>query len=168
MVQVIAGLGAIISFGNSIGDRAYSAEECMFKSNGVKSVVTDVNRATIALDVDNNPFTPSILLSTGLQSVGVASTGSGASVDFSSDAATTGGAAYLQVTAVGSGTLTVTVQTSSTGAFAGEQATSATFAAASSSEAQRVSISGTFGRYARSTWVSSVSTASFVCALHRK
>lgn len=166
MIQDETGLNMMIALGSILGDPAYCANEVMLKSNFIKSVVTDVNRATINLDVDNYPFAPATMLTAGIQSVGVASTGTGTSIDQVSSNAT-GGAAYLQVFTIVSGTLTVKVQTSSTGAWAGEQATTASFSAASSSEAQRVAITGTIERYVRTSWVDTGSTATFALALNR-
>jgi hypothetical protein len=162
------GLGMLIAFGNQLGVSAYGANEVMYMSNSMKTVVTDVNRATLNFDIDNYPFEPCLLLSSGAQPVGAASSADGSTVDLLVAAATTGGAAYLQVLALSAGTLTVKVETSATGAFAGEEATSATFAAASSAEAQRVGITGTFGRYTRATWAASAGTATFVLALNKK
>jgi len=165
--QTDPGYAMMIAFGQSLGDPAYATNEIMLMNNSMKSVVTDVNRATINFDVDNYPFQPGVLLSSGKQTVGVASTGQNASINNGSASATTGGAAYLQVFSVGAGTLTVTVQTSSTGAFGGEQATTATFTAASTSGTQRVAITSQIYQYARAAWVSTVSTASFALALVR-
>jgi len=166
--QLDPGYAMMIAFGSIIGDPAYATNECMLISNNMKSVVTDVNKATINLDVDNYPFEPCTMLTAGIYMTGVASTGDGTAVNFNSASATTGGAAYLQVLSVTGGTLTVHIETSSTGAFAGEEATTATFAAASSSEAQRVAISNQFYQYARASWVGATSTASFALALNRK
>jgi hypothetical protein len=166
--QLDPGYGMMIAYGQTLGDPAYAANEVMLISNVYKSVVTDVNRATINLDVDNYPFEPCTLLTAGKYTTGVASTGDGVAVNLNSASGTTGGAAYIQVFSVTGGTLTTRIETSSTGAYAGEEATTATFAAASTNGCQRVAISSQFYQYARASWIGATSTASFAIAINKK
>ena len=160
------GYGMVIAFGKILGDPAYACNEVMLISNVYKSVVTDVNRATINFDVDNYPFEPCTMLTAGKYTLVGASTGDGVAVNFNSASGTTGGAAYLQVFSVAGGTLTTRIETSSTGAFAGEEATTAQFASASTSGTQRVNITSQFYQYARVSWIGPAS--SFAIALNRK
>jgi hypothetical protein len=69
-----------------------------------------------------------------------------------------GAVAYLHVTAVSGGTVTVTVEDS---ADASSWATIGTFTAASSPGAQRIEIAGTVRRYVRATSAGSFSSATF-------
>jgi len=169
MVQITTSTyGAMIAFGNSLGQRAYATAEVKLKTNAIKSVVTDVNRVSVNLEASNYPFEPGRLLSSGKQTIAAASTGQGASVDNEAASGTTGGAAYLQVLSLtGPGTLTISVQQSSTDAWAGEQTTTASFAAASSTETQRVAISSQILRYSRAAWVSTASTGIIGLSLAR-
>lgn len=168
MVQLSTSYAMMIGFGQTRGDPAYAANEVALKSNSIKSVVTDVNRVSVNLEASKYPFEPGVLLTAGIQTVAAASTGQGTQVDHGSASGTTGGAAYLQVfSVVTPGTLTVSLQTSSTGAWAGEQATSATFAAASTNGTERVALSSQLNRYARAAWVNTASTASFALSLTR-
>ena len=167
LTQLPTGYALMIAFGSVLGSPAYATNECMLITNNMKTVVTDVNRATINLDVDNYPFEPCVLLTTGKQTI-VAS-GQGSSVNNGSASATTGGAAYLQIFSVSTGgTLTVSVQDSNTGAFAGEQTTTCTFAAASTSGTQRIGITSQIQQYTRAVWVDTTSTCTFALALNRK
>jgi len=165
------GYGMMVAYGNTSGQPAYATGDIILKSNAMKTVVSDVNRASMAFETLNYPFENCILLSEGLQAVGVASTGDGTAINNASASATTGGAAYLQVMSIVGGILTVHVEQSSTGAFALEEATTCTFAAASSSETQRIAITSQIEQYARVSWAatpaSTASTASFVMALKR-
>jgi len=168
MVQATAsGYGMMIAFGNSTGKPAYSCGEVKLKSNAMKVVVTDVNRATINVETNNWPFERGVLLTDGKQTIAAASTGQGASVDNTAASGTTGGAAYLQVLSMTGTSLTVSVQQSSTDAWAGEQTTSATFAAASSTETQRVAISSQLLRYTRAAWVNAASSCTMALSLVR-
>jgi hypothetical protein len=166
--QTDPGYAIMIAFGSTAGDPAYCCNEVMLMNHAIKSVVTDVNRISFNFDVDNYPFEPCTMLTAGIYTAGVASTGDGTSINLASASATTGGAGYLQVMSVTGGTLTVHIETSSTGSFVGEEATTCTFAAASSSEAQRVAISSLFYQYARVSWVGATSTASFAVAINKK
>jgi len=170
MIQVApasTAYGAMIAFGSALGDPVYALDRTELKSNSIKGVVTDVNRATISLDTDNFPFESGVMLTAGKQTVAAGSTAQGTSVDNNSDSGTTGGAAYLQVFSVIGGTLTVSVRQSSTGAFAGEQTTTATFAAASTNITQRVAVTSQIYRYAQASWVGATSTSQFALALVR-
>lgn len=166
--QTDPGYDMMITFGSTIGDPAYCCGEVMLMNHSIKSVVTDVNRISFNFDVDNYPFEPCTMLTAGIYTTGVASTGDGTSVNLVSASGTTGGAGYLHVFSVTGGTLTVHIETSSTGAFGGEEATTCTFTAASSSEAQRVAITSQYYQYARVSWVGATSTASFACAINKK
>ena len=105
------------------------------------------------------------MLTDRIQTTTTASTAS--IVNNGSASGTTGGAAYLQVFDVGSsGTVTVYVHESSTGAFAGEESTTCNFAAASSSETQRSSITSSMYQYVRCGWSITATTAQFAVALH--
>uniref|UniRef100_A0A6M3LSG1 Putative tail protein n=1 Tax=viral metagenome TaxID=1070528 RepID=A0A6M3LSG1_9ZZZZ len=168
LIQAATGYSMMIAFGQSLGDPALVANEISLISNGVKSIVTDVNRASISFDVDSRPFESCKLLSAGKQTVAAVSTGDGTTLDNVTSTPTTGGAGYLQILGMTDGTLTVTIETSSTGAFAGEEATTATFAVASTTGTERVAITGTIERYARPSWVNTGTTAYFALALKRE
>ena len=167
MIQLTPSYAMMLAFGQALGDPAYATEEIMLKSNSMKSVVTDINKASFSFDVDNYPFEESKLLSTGKQTVAAASTGQGTTLDNGSASGTTGGAGYLQVFSVTGGTLTISIQTSSTGTFGVETATTATFSAASTSGTERKAVSTQIYRYARAAWVATGSTCSFALALKR-
>jgi hypothetical protein len=167
MTQINPGYGMMIAFGSSSSVPAYSANEVQMRTDSIKSVVTDVNRVTATVDTSNYPFESGLLLSEGKQLVAAASTGTGNTVDFLMASGTTGGAVYLQVFSVVGGTLTVSLQTSSTGAWAGEQATTATFAAASTSGTQRIGLTSQISRYARAAWAGATSTSQFAESLAR-
>ena len=127
--------GMMICWGNSSGTPAVAAQEVQLSNHNTKTVVTDVNRISYEFSTSNGPFQDCILLE---QKKTVTATGDGTSSD-NTTSSLLGGAGYAQIFTVGSsGTLTLTMETSSTGAFAGEEATTATFLAASSSEAQRI------------------------------
>lgn len=147
LVQASTGYGAMILFqsiapftsSNTTWPTVYCAGEINLKSNSMKSIVTDINRATISFETKNYPFEPGKLIYYG-------SASTVAPIQDNGGSTLNGGAAYLQALAVGT-TLNAKVLTSSTGAFAGEEATSATFATATTTGAQRVAISGTINRY---------------------
>jgi hypothetical protein len=166
--QQTTGYALMLPVGTALGNNAYVANEVMLSANNVKAVVTDVVRATIGVQTTNIPFVPGVMLTAGIQTVAAASTGQGSAVSNGSASATTGGAAYLQTFArTAGGTLTVSVQQSTTGAFAGEQATTCTFAASSTAETQRVAITAQITQYARAAWVGATSTSYFALCLVR-
>lgn len=167
--QTDPGYGMMIAFGQSIGDPAYCCNEVMLMNHSIKSVVTDVNRISFNFDVDNYPFEPSYMLTSGKY----AATGfTGTATAFNNGAATLSssrGAGYLQFFGSSTGgSVTVSIQTSSTGAFAGEQSTTCTFAATSdwtTGSTQRVAISTTIHQYARCAWTNTSSTCNIAVAL---
>jgi hypothetical protein len=166
--QQTTGYSLMMPVGTALGNNAYVAHEVMLSANNIKAVVTDVVRATIGVETTNYPFQPGTMLTAGIQTVAGASTSQGSGVSNGSASATTGGAAYLQTFArTAGGTLTVSVQQSTTGAFAGEQATTCTFAASSTAETQRVAISTQITQYARAAWVGATSTSYFALCLVR-
>ena len=166
--QQTTGYGVMIPVGTALGNNAYCAGQVQLSANNVKAVVTDVNRATIGVETSNQPFEPGVMLTAGIQTVAGASTAQGSAVSNGTASGTTGGAAYLQVFPFTTGgTLTVSIRDSSTGAFAGEQTTTCTFAAASSSETQRVAITSQIKAYAQASWVGATSTSYFALCLVR-
>ncbi len=149
LIQSASGYAMMMPFGSTRGNPIYCTNEINLKNNTMKSVVTDVNRATISFETVNYPFEAGVLL---LQKyTDVASFTVGDSVD-NSTSTLLGGAGYLQVFNCGSsGNIVVRILTSSTGLFAGEEATTATFVTISTSGTNRVSITGTIERYAKVT-----------------
>ncbi len=122
--------------GNAVGGMAYAANQVKLKKHEVKSVVRDINRYSASFETEDIPFAPSNLLTTGIETL----TGSGQETSIDGGAASADGAeAYLQAISVTGGTLTIVVQTSSTGAawtaWAG-------FTVTASSGAERLSATG--------------------------
>lgn len=171
LLQTEPGYAMMIAMTPSVGTAAYATNECMLIENNIKSVVTDVNRVSFNFDVDNYPFEQSAMLTAGIYTVAASSTGDYASsVNNGSASATTGGAAYLQIMSITStaGTLTVHIEQSATGAFAGEETTTCTFAAASTTGTQRIALTSQIAAYGRVSWANAgAATCSFACALAR-
>ncbi len=165
MIQLNPSYGMMIPFGTTLGDPVYSVEEAMYKGFNIKSVVTDINRISFSFDTDYHPFEKGVMLTTGKQTV--TATGQGTQVD-NTTSTDLGGAGYLQVFSVSTGTLAVTVQTSSTGAWGAETITTCTFAVVSTgnTSAQRVAFTAGTYRYARAAYVCS-STSVFALAFTR-
>ena len=170
MVQISTGYGMMVFYDKTAattGHPAHACNEVMLKSNSIKSVVTDVNRISVSLSTINRPFEHCVMLTSGI-ATGATATTAGPIVDMKSTSATTGGAAYAQITHVGStGPVTLIVQQSSTGAFALEETTLCTFTAASSAEAQRIAFTSQAFQYVRYK-ISAITatTASYAVALH--
>jgi len=91
------------------------------------------------------------------------SAGSGTTVDNSASSAS-GGAGFLQVFSVGSGTVGFKIEHSSNGS---SWADLLTFATATTVGAQRVTCSGTINRYVRITTTGTFTNAKIACALIR-
>ncbi len=166
LIQVSSSYPMMVCFGQTVGDPAYGLEEVMLKSNGIKSIATDVNKASINFDTDNHPFEDCRILA---PKTSVVATGTGTGYD-NTTSTLIGGAGYTQIFGVSTGALILSIQDSATGAFAGEQTTTCTFASVSTAgvpTAQRVAISGTISRYTRAAWVITGSTCSFAVALKR-
>lgn len=164
LLQTDTGYAAMMPFGQAQGAPVYCTNECMLINNGIKSVVTDVNRVSISLDVDNYPWETGIMLTAGKETV----TGSGSLniVNCGSPSATTGGAAYLQIFTINVGTLQVSCYHSSTGAWVGEESVLVAFTLASTAGTERMAITSQIKQYVN-TMYSSGSTASFAVALAR-
>ena len=159
----------MITFGQTVGDPASCLEEVHLKGRSIKSVCTDVNRVSISFDTDNRPFEDCTLLAPKRSEI---ATGTGSTSDDNGSSTLLGGTAYAQVFGVSTaGTLTLSIRSSSTGAFAGEQLTTCTFATVSSAGAptgQWVAIAaGTIERYTQAAWTITGSTATFAVALKR-
>lgn len=169
MIQTATSPGMMIAYGSALGNPVHTTNQVGLKSNSIKSVVTDVNRVSVSFDTENYPFEAGVMLTAGKQTIAAISTGDGTTVDNGSASGTTGGAAYLQVITINStsGTLTVKVETSATGAFAGEEATTATFAVASTAGTERVAITSQITEYARASWIDAGSTCEIAVALVR-
>ncbi len=168
LIQSASGYAMMIPFApTTAGSPVYCTNEINLKNNAMKSVVTDVNRATISFETVNYPFEAGTLIFPKLTTAGFATILGGA-VD-NSTSTLRGGTGYLQVFNCGSsGDITVSIRTSSTGLFAGEQATTATFATVSTSGAKRVAITGTIERYTMVAGsVPAGSTATFAVGLVR-
>jgi len=169
MIQISTGYGMMVFYDKTAattGRPAHACNEVMLKSNSIKSVVTDVNRVSVSLSTINRPFEHCVMLTSGIATA--TATTNGTIINLAGSSATTGGAGYAQITHVGStGPMTLLIEHSSTGAFAGEETTLVTFAAASSSEAQRVAFTSQAFQYLRYT-VSAITatTASYAVALH--
>ena len=157
MIQISPSYAMMLAFGSAYGDPAYAINEVMLKSNSIKSVVTDINRISFGFDIDNYPFEECKLLSQGKQTWNISQSGN--TIDNSSSSLI-GGAAYLQIFSVSTGTLTLKIISSSTGIFSGEEVTTASFAAASTSGTQRIVISGTIERYCREVFFITPTTGS--------
>lgn len=167
--QTDPGYGMMIAFGQSIGDPAYCCNEVMLMNHSIKSVVTDVNRISFNFDVDNYPFEPGFLLTAGKDNI-VGFLGVGTTVNTGYETLSSSrGAAYFQFFGSSTGgSVTVSIQSSSTGAFAGEQNTTCTFAATSdwkTGSTQRVAISTTIHQYARCAWTDTASGSTIAVAL---
>jgi len=162
-----SGFGVMVTYKPTTGADAYCTPDAALKGQAIKSNVTDANRASINLEATKYLFEPCLLLTDGIYTTGIASTGDGTALNCLSASATTGGTAYLQAFSVVGGTLTVHIEDSATGAFGGEETTTCTFAAASSSEAQHIRLTSQIQQYARVSWIGATSTASFAVALHR-
>ena len=167
LIQSASGYGMMIPFAPTTnGSPVYCTNAINLKNNAMKSVVTDVNRATIAFETVNYPFEAGTLI------VPKRTNTTASSVVDNSTSTLIGGAAYLQMFACGSsGTITLSVLSSSTGTFAGEEATTATFATVSSSGTpgtQRIAISGTIQRYAiMASSIVGATTATYAIGLVR-
>lgn len=176
MVQLTPSYAMMLVFGRASGlySFAYATNDIMLKSNVIKGVVTDVNRISASFETDNYPFENCQMEvdSNGNNKITSLVTSTGGTLDSINSASnTTGGAGYLQALTVTGGTLTVSIQQSSSGAWAAETITTCTFTAASSSGTQRAAISGLIERYTRPVWtiapVSTGSTCTFAVALKR-
>lgn len=167
MVQIHPSYPMMLTFGGALGDPAYGCNEAMLNNHSIKSVVSDVNRVSFTFDVDNWPFDPGRTLTAGIQTVAASSTGQGVAVNNLSASGTTGGAAYLHVFGSSTGgILTVSIRQSSTGAFAGEQTTTCTFAAASTG-AQRAAITSQILQYTQAVWSNTAAISQFALLLSR-
>ncbi len=167
MVQISPSYAMLIMYGQTVGDPAYGVEEVMLKGNVIKSVVTDVNRATMNFDTDNHPFEDCRVLAYKRSEI---SSGTASTNHDNLTSTLIGGTAYAQTFGVSTGTLTLSIQDSATGAFAGEQTTTCSFTTTSTAgapTAERKAISGTINRYTRAAWAITVSTCTFAVALKR-
>ncbi len=142
LVQSASGYAMMIPFApTTAGSPVYCTNAINLKNNAMKSVVTDINRATVSFETVNYPFEAGKLL------FPKATSSTAATIVDNSTSTPIGGAGYLQVFNVIT-TLGVRILTSSTGAFAGEQTTTCSFTTASGAETQRVAVTGTIERYA--------------------
>lgn len=172
LTQTEAGYAAMVILGSAVntaavGSGVWACKEALLKGFHVKGVVTDVNRITANLSVQDFGFDVCQLLTTAVQTV--TSGGNSASyLTYGSTSSTAGGAAYLHVTAITGGTLTVTIQDSADYTNWLEIGTTgAHFTGATAVGTQRIAISGTVRKYIRALWTYAGTSATMAVAFTR-
>jgi hypothetical protein len=147
------GYQVIIPFGTAQSDYAYAANEVRLQKLEYKTVVTDLNRVSAEMVVDNYPWDECIVLQEA-----ATKTSDGSSTAVNNAAQSTGGAvAYMQYWGLGSNdTLTIKIQESSDNGVADAWADLISFTALNGAVAvrgtERKTVAGTCEQYNRVTW----------------
>ena len=163
LIQNATGYGMMICFASTAGSAVYSTNSILLKNNAMKSIVSDVNRATVTFETQNYPFEAGSLL---FPKAATATTN--VSILDNLTSTLIGGVGYVQVFSVGSsGNFTPRIETSSTNEWLGEHHTIAVFSTSATATAKRTAISGTIERYNRCGWNITASTATFAVSLVR-
>ena len=137
--------------GFTVGNRAKTLKARSTRYS-ISSPVDGVVGVTLDIQVDDGVRSGHMLHDLTAETA----TGNATTVD-NGAATTAGGVAHLHATAVSegtSGTLTIVVKHSTTGAFAGEETTAASFTIITGNNkvAETVAVTGTINRYVRAYW----------------